>query len=62
MEERSTRAVAALTGVNFTVIGDVLRGDVWVHLATIARLEHGQNCSFFNRHRHLQDRMSPCRQ
>jgi transcriptional regulator with XRE-family HTH domain len=41
MDGRTTRAIATLTGVDYTVIGDVLRGDAWVDLATIARLEHG---------------------
>jgi transcriptional regulator with XRE-family HTH domain len=49
MDGRTTRAIAALTGVDFTVIGDVLRGDTWVDLATIARLEHGLSVDLWPR-------------
>ena len=38
---RSQRSVGALTGVDYTTIGDVLAGRVWADLATIAKLERG---------------------
>lgn len=40
-EGLSLRAVAERTGVDHTTVRDVLRGDVWPDLATIARLETG---------------------
>ena len=41
LDGRSTRDAARLTGVDHTTIGDVLRGDAWPDLQTIARLENG---------------------
>ncbi|WP_062317016.1 helix-turn-helix domain-containing protein [Demequina maris] len=39
--ERGLREIAALTGVDHTTVADVLRGNAWPDMVTIARLELG---------------------
>ena len=41
MGNQSLRGTKAATGVDHTTIADVLNGDTWPDLATIARLESG---------------------
>lgn len=41
LDGRSLRAAKAATGVDHTTIRDILNGQVWPDLATIARLEAG---------------------
>ena len=38
---RALRAVGASTGVDHTVVLDILNGNAWPDVATLARLEHG---------------------
>jgi len=41
MGARSLREISDITGVDHTTIADVLRGNRWSDIATIARLEGG---------------------
>lgn len=38
---RSSREIERITGVNFTTINKILRGQTWPDMVTIARLESG---------------------
>lgn len=41
LDGRSLRAAKAATGVDHTTISDILNGQVWADIATLARLEAG---------------------
>lgn len=48
---RSLRVAAAATGVDHTVIADILNGATWPDVNTLARLEHGLGADLWAPHR-----------